>query len=55
MPEYAPLTLPDDGRLAENIAHFGRALRKAGLRSLILRGDDGWCFDPAVPVRVLSG
>ncbi len=32
MPEYAPLVLPEDGRLAENIAHFARALRKAGLR-----------------------
>ncbi|MCU0912124.1 MAG: VWA domain-containing protein, partial [Rhodobacteraceae bacterium] len=32
MPEYAPLDLPDEGRLAENIAHFARALRKAGLR-----------------------
>ncbi|MFN3724078.1 MAG: vWA domain-containing protein [Paracoccaceae bacterium] len=26
-----PLTLPDDGKLAQNIAHFARALRKAGL------------------------
>jgi uncharacterized protein with von Willebrand factor type A (vWA) domain len=32
MPEYAPLELPDEGRLAENIVHFARALRKAGLR-----------------------
>jgi uncharacterized protein with von Willebrand factor type A (vWA) domain len=32
MPEYAPLTLPDEGRLAENITHFARALRKAGLK-----------------------
>lgn len=32
MPEYAPLHLPDEGRLAENVAHFARALRKAGLR-----------------------
>jgi hypothetical protein len=32
VPEYAPLDLPDEGRLAENIAHFARALRKAGLR-----------------------
>jgi uncharacterized protein with von Willebrand factor type A (vWA) domain len=29
--QYADLTLPDDGKLAENIAHFARALRKAGL------------------------
>ncbi|MCX7646304.1 MAG: VWA domain-containing protein [Rhodobacteraceae bacterium] len=32
MAEYAPLELPDEGRLAENIVHFARALRKAGLR-----------------------
>ncbi|PWE33882.1 VWA domain-containing protein [Maritimibacter sp. 55A14] len=31
MVEYAPLELPEDGRLADNIAHFGRALRAAGL------------------------
>jgi uncharacterized protein with von Willebrand factor type A (vWA) domain len=31
MPEYAPIALPEHGRLAENIAHFARALRKAGL------------------------
>jgi uncharacterized protein len=29
---YAPLILPEEGRLADNIAHFARALRKAGLR-----------------------
>jgi uncharacterized protein len=28
---HADLPLPDDGRLADNIAHFARALRKAGL------------------------
>jgi hypothetical protein len=31
VPEYAPLSLPDDGKLAQNVAHFARALRKAGL------------------------
>ncbi|MCR9126561.1 MAG: VWA domain-containing protein [Rhodobacteraceae bacterium] len=31
MPEYAPLELPENPRLAENITHFARALRKAGL------------------------
>ncbi|MFL4470897.1 VWA domain-containing protein [Tateyamaria armeniaca] len=31
MPEYAPLTLPDAPKLAGNIAHFARALRRAGL------------------------
>lgn len=31
MPEYAPLDLPDDPKLAGNIAHFARALRRAGL------------------------
>ncbi|TGD64038.1 VWA domain-containing protein [Tabrizicola sp. WMC-M-20] len=31
MATYAPLTIPDDGKLAQNIAHFARALRKAGL------------------------
>jgi uncharacterized protein len=30
--DYAPLTLPDDGKLATNIVYFARALRKAGLR-----------------------
>jgi len=28
---YAPLDIPEDGKLAHNIAHFARALRKAGL------------------------
>lgn len=31
MVEYAPLTLPDNPRLAGNITHFARALRRAGL------------------------
>lgn len=31
MPEYAPLDLPDDPKLAGNITHFARALRRAGL------------------------
>ncbi|WP_415920813.1 vWA domain-containing protein [Tateyamaria sp. SN6-1] len=31
MPEYAPLELPDTPRLAGNITHFARALRRAGL------------------------
>jgi uncharacterized protein with von Willebrand factor type A (vWA) domain len=31
MPEYAPLDLPDDPKLAHNITHFARALRRAGL------------------------
>ncbi len=31
MATYAPLNLPDDGKLAQNITHFARALRKAGL------------------------
>ena len=31
MVEYAPLVLPDTPRLADNITHFARALRRAGL------------------------
>ncbi|WP_299297917.1 VWA domain-containing protein [uncultured Tateyamaria sp.] len=31
MVEYAPLDLPDDPKLAGNIAHFARALRRAGI------------------------
>ncbi|MEH6737657.1 MAG: VWA domain-containing protein [Sulfitobacter sp.] len=31
MVEYAPLDLPDNPRLAGNITHFARALRRAGL------------------------
>ncbi|WP_103333707.1 vWA domain-containing protein [Pseudotabrizicola formosa] len=31
MAPYAPLTLPENGQLAQNITHFARALRKAGL------------------------
>lgn len=31
MADYAPLNLPVDGKLAHNITHFARALRKAGL------------------------
>ncbi|MFP7571447.1 vWA domain-containing protein [Marivita sp. S2033] len=31
MPEYAPVELPDTPRLAHNIIHFARALRRAGL------------------------
>lgn len=31
MTEYPPLDLPDDPKLAQNITHFMRALRKAGL------------------------
>jgi uncharacterized protein len=31
MPEYIPLDLPDNRKLADNITHFARALRKAGL------------------------
>lgn len=31
MASYAPLDIPEDGKLAHNIAHFARALRKAGL------------------------
>lgn len=31
MTDYTPLTLPDSGKLAQNIAHFARALRRAGL------------------------
>lgn len=31
MTSYAPLDLPEDGKLSDNIAHFARALRKAGL------------------------
>ena len=31
MPEYAPLSLPDDPKLAQNVVHFARALRRAGL------------------------
>ena len=32
MAEHLPLDLPENPRLAENITHFARALRKAGLR-----------------------
>mgnify|MGYP003407222647 FL=1 len=32
MPETAGLPVSPDGKLADNIAHFARALRKAGLR-----------------------
>jgi uncharacterized protein len=28
---YAPLTLPDEGKLWQNITHFARALRKSGI------------------------
>ena len=31
MPEYPALELPDDPKLAQNITHFARALRRAGL------------------------
>ena len=31
MPEYLPLELPENPRLAGNITHFARALRRAGL------------------------
>ena len=31
MPQYAPLEIPDHPKLAQNIIHFARALRKAGL------------------------
>ncbi|MEP2642103.1 VWA domain-containing protein [Roseobacter sp.] len=31
MPEYAPLILPENPKLAGNITHFARALRRAGL------------------------
>ncbi|MDJ0822150.1 MAG: VWA domain-containing protein [Paracoccaceae bacterium] len=31
MPEYAPIDIPDKPRLAQNIIHFARALRRAGL------------------------
>ncbi len=31
MPEYVPLELPDNPKLAGNITHFARALRRAGL------------------------
>ncbi|MBD3764023.1 MAG: VWA domain-containing protein [Rhodobacterales bacterium] len=31
MATYADLPLPDDGQISRNIAHFARALRKAGL------------------------
>ncbi|MEI4471129.1 vWA domain-containing protein [Frigidibacter sp. MR17.24] len=33
MADLTDLALPETGRLAENIAHFGRALRKAGLKA----------------------
>jgi len=32
MAELIPLDIPEDGKLAANITHFARALRKAGLR-----------------------
>jgi uncharacterized protein len=31
MATYAPLDIPEDGKLGHNITHFARALRKAGL------------------------
>ena len=31
MSEYVPLELPEHPKLAENIVHFARALRRAGL------------------------
>lgn len=31
MPEYVPIDLPENPRLAQNILHFARALRRAGL------------------------
>lgn len=31
MAEYAPLDVPENGKLTDNIVHFGRALRKAGM------------------------
>lgn len=31
MPEYLPLEIPENPRLAQNIIHFARALRRAGL------------------------
>lgn len=31
LPEYVPLELPEDPKLAGNITHFARALRRAGL------------------------
>lgn len=31
MPQYPDLPLPDDGKIVHNIAHFARALRRAGL------------------------
>ena len=31
MTDYAPLSLPEHGKLAHNITHFARALRRAGL------------------------
>jgi uncharacterized protein with von Willebrand factor type A (vWA) domain len=31
MPRYADLPIPEDGKLVANIAHFARALRKAGV------------------------
>ena len=31
MPEYVPIAIPDHPRLAQNIIHFARALRRAGL------------------------
>jgi len=31
MPEYAPLDIPEDGKLADNITWFARALRAAGV------------------------
>ena len=31
MASFAELDLPEDGKLAQNITHFARALRRAGL------------------------
>ena len=31
MAEYTELALPEDGKLLDNVTHFGRALRRAGL------------------------
>jgi uncharacterized protein with von Willebrand factor type A (vWA) domain len=33
MPEFPALEIPQDGKLAANITHFARALRKAGLKA----------------------
>ena len=49
-PVYTELFPPEDGKLAHNIAHFARALRKAGLPI-----GPGRTLDAVFPVRLEIG